>query len=123
VGTFRNRSERGADVIDRHEIERIAALARLQLDDNEAAALARDCQRILEHFETIGELDLDSAESSDAAEGSASLREDRVDSVPLARRPEEMAPAWRDGYYVLPRLPAMDGGLPDEGDADEGTDG
>lgn len=111
-------------MIDKHAIARIAALARLELDDDEAALLARDCQRILEHFETIRELDLDRAGSSGPPETPAPVREDRVDSVRLERSPGEMAPAWRDGYFVLPRLPAMDdAGLPGDGDAPEGGDG
>ncbi|NIR44105.1 MAG: hypothetical protein GWN99_06265 [Gemmatimonadetes bacterium] len=106
-------------MIDKREIERIAELARLQLDAEEAAGLARDCGRILEHFAKIRELDADGSGSPGAPEGAAPLREDRVDGVPLARGPEEMAPAWRDGYYVLPRLPAMDGGEPGIDDVKE----
>ncbi|NIR46839.1 MAG: hypothetical protein GWN99_20665 [Gemmatimonadetes bacterium] len=107
-------------MIDRSEIERIAELARLQLGGEEAADLARDCGRILEHFETIRQLEVDGVETPGVPGGSAPVREDRVDGVRLARRPEDMAPAWRDGYYVLPRLPAMDGTLPGTDDVEEG---
>ena len=36
------------------------------------------------------------------------LREDVVDPVPLARPPSEMAPEFIDGFFVVPRLGAME---------------
>ena len=42
--------------------------------------------------------------------GPAVLREDRVDPIPLARPPADLAPEFRDGFFLVPRLPGMDGG-------------
>lgn len=96
-------------MIDHDDLKRIAELARLRLTDDEADRLARDCGSILEHFDAIRGLDVTGAEPAGELELAAPLREDRVDGDPLRRRPQEMAPAWRDGFYVLPRLPAMEG--------------
>lgn len=93
--------------IDRSTIRRIAQLSRLRLSDAETERLTRDCVAILEYFETIREIESDGA-SSASTERPAPLREDRPDGDTLQRPPSEMAPAWRDGYFVLPRLPAMD---------------
>jgi len=44
------------------------------------------------------------------------LRDDEVSSDPLAFGPFELAPEWRDGFFVVPRLPALDSSRPDAGD-------
>ena len=94
--------------IDRTTIERVMKLARLELDHAEIERLTRDCQAILGYFEVIRELDLDSVSPAGELERAAPLREDRIDADPLERPVEAMAPEWRDGFFVLPRLAAMD---------------
>ena len=95
--------------IERKDLERIAELARLRLSEPELVRLTRDCQAILAYFEAIRGLDLTEPTPAGALEQTAPLREDRLGSDRLERPPEQMAPAWREGYFVLPRLPAMDG--------------
>ena len=66
--------------------------------------------------------DLSSVEPWTAAGGGAPLRDDRVDPDPLFRAPEALAPVWRDGLFVLPRLPAMEAeAWEDDEEADEGS--
>ncbi|MGD2154981.1 MAG: Asp-tRNA(Asn)/Glu-tRNA(Gln) amidotransferase subunit GatC [Gemmatimonadales bacterium] len=96
--------------IERTEIEKIAALARLELDDDELDALTRDCRSILEFFEAIRDVDVEGATPTGAPDRPAPARDDRVEHDRLERSPAEMAPDWRDGYFVLPRLPALDAG-------------
>lgn len=96
--------------IKRTDVERVAALARLELDDDELEALAADCRSILEFFESIREVDVEGAALSGASEPPAPTRDDKVDADRLERPPAEMAPDWCEGYFVLPRLPALDGG-------------
>jgi aspartyl-tRNA(Asn)/glutamyl-tRNA(Gln) amidotransferase subunit C len=96
--------------IAREELERIARLARLQLAEDEAERLTRDCVAILRYFETLRELALDDVAAADSPADEAPLREDRANGDPLLRPLAELASAWRDGFFVLPRLPAMDAG-------------
>jgi aspartyl-tRNA(Asn)/glutamyl-tRNA(Gln) amidotransferase subunit C len=94
--------------IDRTTIEKVMKLARLELDDTEIERLTRDCQAILGYFEVIRELDRGGVPPAGALERAAPLREDLADADPLERPVEAMAPEWRDGYFLLPRLAAMD---------------
>jgi aspartyl-tRNA(Asn)/glutamyl-tRNA(Gln) amidotransferase subunit C len=96
--------------IKRADIEKVAALARLELDDDELDALTRDCRSILEFFEAIRDVDVEGATPTGALEHPAPARDDRVEHDRLERPAAEMAPDWREGYFVLPRLPALDGG-------------
>ena len=95
-------------MVDRQEIERIAALARIRLGSDEAAQLADDCRSILDYFESIRELDGLEAEPAETLERPAPSRDDVIDANPLTLAPGDLAPAWRGGYFVLPRLPALD---------------
>lgn len=94
--------------IDRSEMKKLADLARLELTPDEAEALARDCRVILDYFDTIRRIDLSGATPMGALERGAASREDRVDRDALRWSPADSAPDWRDGYFVVPRLTAMD---------------
>jgi aspartyl-tRNA(Asn)/glutamyl-tRNA(Gln) amidotransferase subunit C len=96
-----------AMAIERSYLKKIAELARLELSEEEATRLTRDCQAILEYFEAIRQIDSE-ADASEGVERSAPLRQDIVDCDPLEDPLRDLAPLWRDGYFVLPRLPAMD---------------
>ena len=93
--------------IDRSDVRRIADLARLSLSEAETERLNQDCRAILEYFETIRGVGTGTAEPT-GADPTPPLRADRTDCDLLEGTLAEMAPAWRDGYFVLPRLPAMD---------------
>lgn len=110
------------------ELARIVALARLELDADETARLARDCEAILDYFQRIGEV----AETPGAERTmpeAAPLRPDSPSGDPLNRPLGEIAPEWRDGFFLLPRLPALDADAPQEpphrglGDGGDGEDG
>ena len=104
--------------ISRDELDKIAALAQLELSEEEADGLTRDCQAILEYFEVIREVDTGDAVVDGSADRSAPLREDRIDSDPLREKLEDLAPDWREAYFILPRLPALDAdALGDDGGA------
>ncbi|UCC47957.1 MAG: Asp-tRNA(Asn)/Glu-tRNA(Gln) amidotransferase subunit GatC [Gemmatimonadota bacterium] len=94
--------------IDRTDLEKIAQLARLELSEEELRRLTRDCQAILAYFEAIRRLDVTDAAPAGALENPAPMREDCVGGDRLERAPADIAPVWREGYFVLPRLPAMD---------------
>ena len=104
--------------IQRSDLEKVAALARLRLGSDEVARLTRNCQAILDYFEAIRGAGVSGVHPAGTLDHATPLREDRVDVEPLLRPLEAMAPEWREGYFTLPRLPAMDGG---ESDDDEQT--
>lgn len=118
------------------EVERIAALARLELGQDEAESLRKDLNGILEHMETLGQAGSSDRSSAGGAEdrregregaeegaadttasgvqaahrsGPAPFREDG-EAVPdgLARGPDELAPRWEGGFFAVPRLPGLD---------------
>lgn len=94
--------------IDASEVRRIAELARLELDDREVERFARDLEEILSHFRELGRLDLEEEEGPEGRELEPHLRADVPDADPLAHGPGETAPDWRDGFFVVPRLAALD---------------
>ncbi|UCC73099.1 MAG: Asp-tRNA(Asn)/Glu-tRNA(Gln) amidotransferase subunit GatC [Gemmatimonadota bacterium] len=102
--------------IKRTDVERVSALARLELGDDELECLTRDCQAILEFFEAIRDVDVEGAGPTGALERPAPTRDDEVEVDRLDQSLAETAPDWREGYFVLPRLPALDGGDVDEQD-------
>ncbi len=102
--------------IQRSDLLGVAKLARLQLTDEELERLVRDCQAILGHFAVLQELDVQEVEpwGGGAEQVAAPLREDQVGCDPLHRPLQALAPVWREGFFVLPRLPAMDAETADE---------
>jgi len=91
--------------MDRDEVRRIAALARLELDDDALEQAARELAGILAFVETLRRLDLEGFEPSAFAPPGAPLRED----VPNGRRLSNeaalaAAPAAEDGFFLVPPI-------------------
>ena len=89
--------------ITRADVQRIADLAALRLDDNEAERLAEELSGILEHVDALREVDT-AGVAPPGADGRAPLRADRPDTDRLAQGPAVMAPEWVDGFFTVPRL-------------------
>ncbi len=95
--------------VTRDEIERVARLAALSIDEGQLPALTNQIQSIITYV-----AQLESVESTpDDAEyrpgnHEAPLRADEVTSTPLSRRPEEMAPEFCDGFFLVPKLEAFE---------------
>ncbi len=87
--------------VTRKDVERIAALAELGVDDAAAAELEQQLSRILEYVAQLSEVKDDGAAAGD--ERAARLRRDVVAPDPLSRTPEEIAPAFADGLFTVPR--------------------
>lgn len=89
--------------IEDAEVRRIAALARLEIADDEVHRVAGQLSSVLDFAATLNELDLEGCEPTAFAPPEARLRED----VPDARRlgVEDVmagAPLGRDGFIVVP---------------------
>lgn len=84
-------------MIDRAQVEHVAALARLRLSDAEVERMAGELSQVLEHVERIAELDLDGVEPT-------------AHVVPLENvlRPDEPAPSL-PRERALEQAPVSDG--------------
>jgi aspartyl-tRNA(Asn)/glutamyl-tRNA(Gln) amidotransferase subunit C len=87
------------------DVRHVAALARLGVTDETAAALTKDLNSILEHMDALAKVKTDGV-SDDPGVGAAAmrLRADDVGSVPLASKLDAFAPEMRDGLFLVPRL-------------------
>ena len=94
--------------VTRRDIAKIAALAELEVDDAAAAELERQLTRILDYVAQLSEVGDDAAAAVD--ERAARLRRDVVAPDPLSRSPREIAPAFQDGLFTVPRLGELDRG-------------
>ena len=88
-----------------NDVRHVAALARLGLTDETAAALATELNTILEHMDVLAKVKTDGV-PADPGVGSAAtrLRVDRIGAAPLAFKPEAVAPEMREGFFIVPRL-------------------
>lgn len=92
------------------EVRRLGSLARLDLDDDEVAGLARQLSEILEHVDRLDPGgDAGGAGASTSVEATP-LRGDLPGPDPLDPGPEGFAPEWRDGFFTVPRLASHDTG-------------
>jgi aspartyl-tRNA(Asn)/glutamyl-tRNA(Gln) amidotransferase subunit C len=70
-------------VIEREQVLHVARLARLRLSDEEVARMAGELSKILDHVETIDQLDLDGVEPTS-----------HVVELENVLRPDEPRPSW-----------------------------
>jgi aspartyl-tRNA(Asn)/glutamyl-tRNA(Gln) amidotransferase subunit C len=91
--------------VTRDEVLRIAQLAELDVDEDTLPELAAQMSRILDYVAQL---------SAVAANGSVKnfvpgpdairFRADEVNPAPLAFGPDEFAPAFKEGFFVVPKL-------------------
>ena len=91
--------------IDRDEVKRIAELARLEIADDEIAAVAAQLSTVLDLVATLDALDLAGCEPMAFAPAEAPLRPDR----PNGRRREagtatSGAPESEDDFFLVPPI-------------------
>ena len=90
------------------EVERIAALARLRIEPEELRRFTAELNGILDHMTELAALDVAGVEPfTNAAEVAAPLRRDEPGADPLLADPADIAPAWREGFFTVPRVAAQ----------------
>jgi aspartyl/glutamyl-tRNA(Asn/Gln) amidotransferase C subunit len=94
-------------VVTRARTLRLAALAELQVDESEVAELEAQIARILGFVAQVGALPPSDEPADDRT---VRLRRDEPAAAPLGVPPEDFAPAFRDGYFTVPRLADPDRG-------------
>lgn len=98
--------------VSREEVKRLAGLARLRLSDEDADRLTHDLVGVLEQvgaMEWAGLGTPGGPRASDPGSTDLSPFGRPPDPDTLRRPPSELAPRWRDGFLLVPRLRALDG--------------
>lgn len=91
--------------VTREEVLRIAHLAELDVEPEGLDDLVTQMSRILAYVAQLQEVE--TAEGVRPYQGGSDalrLRADIVKPAPLAFGPEQLAPEFRDGFFVVPRL-------------------
>jgi aspartyl-tRNA(Asn)/glutamyl-tRNA(Gln) amidotransferase subunit C len=91
--------------VTRDEVLRIARLAELEVDEESLPALADQMSRILEYVAQLAAVPA-SENTKPYVPGPDAIRfrPDEVRPWPLALPPAALAPAFREGFFVVPRL-------------------
>ena len=88
--------------ISREEARRIAGLAHLEFEEAELDAMAKGMTRILGYIDQLRDVNVEGFEETDAAV--TPMRDDEP-HPPLDREPVRAnAPAWREGFFVVPKV-------------------
>ena len=94
--------------IGRDQVLHVARLAEIGVDDADLGTLVDQLNRIVGYVEQLDQVADAPADPFLAGPAAAPLRDDVVRPVPLARSPAELAPEFRDGFFLVPRHGAMD---------------
>ncbi len=95
--------------LSRKDVERIAQLAALHVDEAQLPQLTAQISRILEYVSQLEAADTGSSMATWLGKAPPQpLRPDAVRPADLVRDLKAFAPAWRDGLFVVPRLTAME---------------
>jgi aspartyl-tRNA(Asn)/glutamyl-tRNA(Gln) amidotransferase subunit C len=90
--------------VSTEDVRNVALLARLAIDDTRLPALVQELNGILGHMDALQAVVLDDALLHDGAPLGMPLRPDGLAPVSLARPRDAFAPAFRDGFFLVPRL-------------------
>lgn len=97
--------------VSQEEVRRIARLAELHVEGGALPTLAGEMSRILDYVAQIGSVPAtETARPFIPGPTASRLRPDEVRPAPLSFGPAEMAPAFRDGFFLVPRLTAFEAG-------------
>jgi len=95
--------------LGRERVLHVAKLAELEVPAAEVEALVAQISRIVDYVAQLDEVPAGEAAAPFLAGPAATpLRADIPGSVPLAHWPEAFAPEFRDGFFLVPRLGAME---------------
>lgn len=97
--------------IRREAILHVAKLAELEVPEADLPRLVEQIGRIVAFVDQLSEVPAgEQAPPFLAGPSQVALRPDEVRPAVLARSPAELAPEFRHGFFVVPRLGAMEGG-------------
>ena len=91
--------------VTREDVKHVAALARLGMTDDQADTYTGQLNTILGHMDVLSRTDTKKMEPVvGVGADTAPLAPDHGPSVPLERPIADLAPAVRDGLFLVPRL-------------------
>ena len=91
--------------ITRDEAKRIADLAHLEFDDRSLDRMAAEMTKILGYIDQLAEVDLAAGGPGATAMSQFTPLRDDTPQAPLDReRVAANAPAWSDGFFVVPKV-------------------
>ena len=86
------------------EVRRIARLARLHIDEGEAASLARDLERIVAHIDSLAEVELPADAESLTYFDADVTREDKSGTCLDHDDAMRAAPLHDDAFFLVPKI-------------------
>jgi aspartyl-tRNA(Asn)/glutamyl-tRNA(Gln) amidotransferase subunit C len=94
--------------VERDEVLRIASLARLRLTEAELDRMTGDLNAILGHVDELSLLEAGQVAGGDEGQPARSTRAAEVTGTePERLDPGSLAPAWREGFFVVPPPPGV----------------
>ncbi|MAK51331.1 Asp-tRNA(Asn)/Glu-tRNA(Gln) amidotransferase subunit GatC [Marinobacter sp. UBA2498] len=91
--------------ISREDIEKVAVLARIRVDDEQVSALEKDLGNILDLVDQLGAADTNSVEPmAHPLNAVQRLRADEVTETNQREAFQAIAPATENGLYLVPRV-------------------
>ena len=88
--------------IDRDEARRVAELAHLEFDDPALDRMASEMTKILTYIDQLRDVDVEGFEERDGA--ATAFRDDEPHQITDRELVARNAPAWRDGFFVVPKV-------------------
>jgi aspartyl-tRNA(Asn)/glutamyl-tRNA(Gln) amidotransferase subunit C len=90
------------------EVRHVARLAELAVAEEDLPLLATQLEAIVEFVAQLAEVPLpDGVGTVAVGPEQVTLRDDVVAPIPMVRGPEAMAPAFVEGFFVVPKLGGM----------------
>jgi aspartyl-tRNA(Asn)/glutamyl-tRNA(Gln) amidotransferase subunit C len=91
--------------ISTKEIEKVALLARLELNSEEIESLASDMSSILDYVETLSQVDTEELEDVNSSENSSNVFRDDLPKKSLAREEAlRNSPRHNDEFFLAPKV-------------------
>ena len=91
--------------VSRDEVLRIAQLAELDVEEDALAELADQMSRIIDYVAQLNTVPTNGGPKVFVPGPDAiRFRPDEVNPAPLAISPAEFAPAFKEGFFVVPKL-------------------
>ncbi len=91
--------------VSRDEVLKIAQLAEIDVEEDALPVLAEQMSRILDYVAQISEVaGSETAKPFIPGPDALRFRPDEVRPAPLAFGPDKLAPAFKDGFFLVPKL-------------------